>query len=35
MVRERARKSKEIMMGFQIICDKFFPDVRDQANIEK
>jgi hypothetical protein len=23
------------MMDFQIIFDKFYPDVRDQANIEK
>ncbi len=28
-------KDKEIMMGFQKIRDKFFPVVRDQANIEK
>jgi hypothetical protein len=28
-------EDKEIMMGFQKIRDKFFPVVRDQANIEK
>ncbi len=28
-------KDEEIMKGFQEIHDKFFPDVWDQANIEK
>jgi hypothetical protein len=35
MARERPAKNREILMGFPKIRDKFFPVVRDQANIEK